>query len=456
MRVLPRIHDAVNEEWLADKSRFIWDGLGKRRLDRPYIREGGKLRAASWEEAFGVIAARLETTAPEKVAAIAGDLVSAEPVKALKDLMTSIGTPHIDCRQDGGRYGTLPDGTKAPRSSYTLGSTIAGVEEADAILLIGTNPRVEAPLLNARIRKSWLHKMDFEVGVVGEKRDLTYEAVHVGSGTSSLSDLLAGRHGFMETLQNAKKPLIIVGAGALTGDDAHGIMASALALAGKVGAIGGEEWHGFGVLHNAAARVGALDLGFLPGENGLAFNAILEAAGRGEIEVVYNLGCDEADLSGLADAFVIYQGHHGDAGAKVADVILPGAAYAEQPGLYVNTEGRVQLANRVYFPFGEAKDDWAILRALSERIGKTLPYDDLFALRQAMIEDAPSFGGLDTVERGDGLAADTFGEAGKLEDRAFGAVFEDYYMTNPVARASAIMAECSETMGHGRRALAAE
>ncbi|NNU15528.1 NADH-quinone oxidoreductase subunit G [Parvularcula sp. ZS-1/3] len=452
MRILPRVHYDVNEEWLADKSRFIWDGLAKRRLDRPYIREAGKLRAASWEEAFGVIAARLESAQADKVAAIAGDLVSAEAVKALKDLMAAIGTPHTDCRQDGGSYGQLPNGERAPRSSYTLAGGIASIDEADAILFIGTNPRIEAPLVNARVRKNWLAKMDLHVGVIGENRDLSYETVHLGAS----SDALKNRdHAFFETLKEAERPLIILGAGALTRGDGDAVMAEALKLAEEVGALG-TDWRGFGVLHNAAGRVGALDLGFLPGENGKSFNDILAGAKAGEIEIVYNLGCDEADLSGLQDAFVIYQGHHGDAGAKVADVILPGAAYTEQPGLYANTEGRVQIANRVYFPFGEAKDDWAILRALSERLGKTLPYDDLFALRQAMIDDAPSFGSIDTIDAGEAPSASAFAAEGSLDAVPFGAVFDSYYLTNPVARASDIMQECAEGKKPTQPMLAAE
>ncbi|MEO1658681.1 MAG: NADH-quinone oxidoreductase subunit NuoG [Pseudomonadota bacterium] len=455
MRILPRTHEGVNEEWLADKSRFIWDGLAKRRLDRPFIREGGSLRPASWEEAFDAIAARLEGTAPEKVAAIAGDLIAAEPIKALKDLMASIGTPHTDSRQDGSTIGVKPNGEKAPRAAYTFAPGIAAIDEADAVLLIGTNPRIEAPIINARIRKNWLHKMDFAVGVVGENRDLTYETVHIGAGPDSLASFISGQHGFAETLKSAKRPMIILGAGALARADGQAVMAEAIKLAEAVGALSA-EWNGFGVLHNAAARVGALDLGFLPCEGGKDFAGILASAKSGDIEVVYNLGCDEADLSGLTDAFVIYQGHHGDAGAKTADVILPGAAYSEQSGLYANTEGRVQLANRAYFPFGEAKDDWAILRALSERLGKTLPYNDLFALRQAMIEDAPSFGSLDTVGTDEAPTAADWSGAGTVTSEPFKAVFADYYFTNPVARASETMAECSEAAKPATPSLAAE
>jgi len=455
MRILPRTHDDVNEEWLADKSRFIWDGLTKRRLDRPYVRTGGKLQPASWDEAFAAIAAKLENTPADKVAAIAGDLVAGEPIKVLKDLMAKIGTPHTDCRQDGSVAGLLPNGAPAPRSSYTFGPGISSIDEADAILLVGTNPRIEAPLLNARIRKNWLNKPDLEVGVIGELADLTYETTLIDAGPAGLRALVDDQHPFADVLEKADKPLIVLGAGALARVDGYAVMASTLQLAEKVGAVS-EEWLGFGVLNNAASRVGGLDLGFLPGEGGSDFSGILEGARSGEIDVVYNLGCDEADLSALADAFVIYQGHHGDAGAKVADVILPGAAYPEQSGLYANLEGRVQLANRVYFPFGEAKDDWAILRALSERLGKTLPYDDLFALRQAMIADAPTFGSLDNVEGGELPKSTDWSGAGALSDVPFGRVFADYYQTNSIARASATMAECSEMASAKTAMLAAE
>ncbi|MEM1381075.1 MAG: NADH-quinone oxidoreductase subunit NuoG [Pseudomonadota bacterium] len=455
MRILPRTHDDVNEEWLADKSRFVSDGLTKRRLDRPYIREGGKLRPATWNEAFDAIAARLENTPADKVAAIVGDLVPAEPIKALKDLMEMIGTPHLDCRQDGSTLGTLPNGDRAPRSAYTFAPGIASIDEADAILIIGANPRIEAPLINARIRKNWLHRLDLSIGIIGTPHDLTYETVSIGAGPESIVALLRGDHSFARALENATKPMIILGAGALARDDGHAVMAETLKLAEKVGAFT-EEWRGFGVLHNAAARVGALDLGFLPDENGHDFNAILSAAQRGDIEVVYNLGCDEADLGPLTNTFVIYQGHHGDAGAKVADVILPGAAYPEQPGLFANLEGRVQVANRVYFPFGEAKDDWAIIRALSERLGKTLPYDDLFALRQAMISNAPTFGALDVVAPSDAPSSDDWSGAGSLDAALFAPVYTDYYQTNPIARASQTMAECSEARSAAVNRLVAE
>ena len=445
LRILPRLHEGVNEEWLADKSRFIWDGLKRQRLDKPFIREDGRLRAASWEEAFTAVAEKLSGTAPEKIAAIAGDLVPAEAVKALKDLMAEIGSPHTDCRQDSAGLGVMADGSRAPRESYLFNSGIAGVEDADAILIVGSNPRLEAPLINARIRKAWLDNMDLQIGLIGEAADLTYDYTHLGAGPDSLVALAKGEGDFLNILKKAKRPAIILGMSALTRTDTGDLLARLGRLAADIGAVT-EGWNGFNVLHTAAARVGALDLGFLPGEGGLAVRGILEGAAAGTVEVVYNLGCDELEMSQLEKAFVIYQGHHGDAGAHAADVIFPAAAYTEQNGIYVNTEGRVQMAMRAYFPFGEAREDWAILRALSERLGKKLPYDDLFALRQAMFEDAPVLGRLDHVETGAPLDVAALGRDGDVSSDPFLSPVTNYYLTNPVARASDTMAECSATL----------
>ncbi|WP_306253573.1 NADH-quinone oxidoreductase subunit NuoG [Parvularcula sp. IMCC14364] len=454
MRILPRLHDDVNEEWLADKSRFIWDGLNRQRLDQPYIRKDGKLRPASWEEAFDVAAARLGAVAPEKAAALVGDLVPAEAVKALKDLMASIGSPHTDCRQIGEGLGLLADGSRAPRESYLFNSGIAGLEQADAVLLVGTNPRIEAPLINARLRKMWLSDMKLEIVLIGEAADLTYEYTHLGAGPDSLATLVSGESGFLEILKKAERPAIIIGSAVLTRADTGALLAELGQLAGTVGAIA-EGWNGYNILHTAAARVGALDLGFLPGVGGLAMGGILDGAASGDIEVVYNLGCDELDATKLEKAFVIYQGHHGDAGARTADVIFPGAAYTEQHGIYVNTEGRVQMAQRAYFPFGEAREDWAILRAFSEKLGKTLPYDDLFALRQAMIEDAPVLGAIDQAPSPAALDVNALGQKGDTGSEPFRSPVSNYYLTNPIARASKTMAECSAALVE-KRIMAAE
>ncbi|MDZ7628613.1 MAG: NADH-quinone oxidoreductase subunit NuoG [Parvularculaceae bacterium] len=440
LRILPRLNEAINEEWIADKTRFIWDGLKRQRLDTPYIRENGKLRPARWDEAFSLAAAKLNAAPAERIAAIVGDLVPAEAIKALKDLMAMIGTPHTDCRQDGARFG-------AERASYLFNSGIAGIERADRILLIGTNPRVEAPIVNARIRKAWLANLALKIGVIGEAAKLTYDYERLGAGPESLSK----GAGF---LAHAERPLMIVGIGALARADGDAVLAEIAALGASAGAVK-DGWNGFNVLHLAAARVAALDLQFLPKAGGRDFAGIVNGVGEGAIDVVYNLGCDEFDTSTLKRAFVIYQGHHGDAGARHADVIFPAAAYVEQSGLYVNMEGRAQMTTRAHFPYGEAREDWAILRALSDHVGKTLPYDDLFALRQAMIADAPHLARIGQRPTDPALDLSRLGVKGAVSAEPFRSPVRDYYLTNAVARASKTMAECSAAMS-GAMKVAAE
>ena len=444
LRILPRLHEGVNEEWISDKTRFIWDGLKSQRLDKPYIRRDGTLKPARWDEALALVAEKLTQTPAEKIGAIAGDLVSVEPIRALKDLMTSLGVVNMDCRQDGAILG-------GPRGNYLFNTSIAGLEEADAILLIGTNPRREAPMVNARIRKTWLANLALRIGLIGEPDDLTYDYADLGTGPGDIEK------GF-EILKGAERPVVIIGTGAIDRDDGAAVLAK-IAGAAKAANIVRDGWNGFNILHRAAARVGALDVGFVPGADGLGFKGILKAARARDLDVVYNLGCDEIDGAALGGAFVIYQGHHGDAGARAADVILPGAAYTEQNGIYVNMEGRVQMAQRAHFPFGEAREDWSILRALSGRVGKPLPYDDLFALRRALIEETPILGRFNSVahEMGEVEAVDfdAMGAAGGLSDQPFAPAVSDFYMTNPVARASRTMAECSRAMS-SQTAVAAE
>ncbi len=445
LRILPRLHEGVNEEWIADKTRFIWDGLKRQRLDRPYIRKDGKLVPANWDEAFTLAAEKIKTAPNGKVAALAGDLAPTEAVKALKDLMAAIGSPHMDCRQDGAKI------EGGDRRNYLFNTGIANLEQADAILLIGTNPRAEAPMVNARIRKAWLGNLGVKIALIGENKDLSFDYDYLGAGPETLTSLAKGEGAFFNVLKSAKNPVVIVGMGALAREDGAAILNSAAKLADTVGAIRG-DWNGFNVLHTAAGRVGALDLGFTPGESGKDFAGILDGAANGDIDVVYNLGADECDTAKLKNAFVIYQGSHGDAGARCADVIFPAAAYTEQSAIYVNTEGRAQMANRASFPPGDAREDWAILRALSGRIGKPLAYDDLFALRQAMIADAPTLGRIDQIganeERFD---ANAVGASGSLGSAPFVSPVADYYLTNPIARASKTMAECSSVMNGGVR-----
>jgi len=465
MRVLPRLHEDINEEWLSDKSRFIWDGLNRQRLDKAYVRRDGKLTAANWGEAFGAVKERLGSAKPERVAALVGDQVDAEAVFALKKLMESLGVANLDCRQDGA---ALPAGL--PRQGYLFNTTIAGIEEADALLIIGSNPRWEAPLINARIRKRYLQRGFKGIGVIGEQRDLNFGYDYLGAGPETLQDLIAGKHSFAEVLKSAERPMILVGMGALARPDGLAIYKLALQAAELAGALhapaGDDEgWNGFNVLHTAASRVGALDLGFTPGEGGKTTEEILQACEAGEIDVVYCLGTDEIDTARFGDAFVIYQGTHGDRGAHRADVILPGAAYTEKNGLYVNTEGRVQMAWRAAFPPGEAREDWAILRALSGVLGKTLPFDNADALRQLLRQEAPSFATIDFAPGPIGAGPNLLQElmsvvdaagAGKVMSEPFESPIRDFYLTNPIARASATMAECSRVILHGGAAQAAE
>ncbi len=446
MRVLPRLHEGVNEEWIADKTRHACDGLARQRLDRPYVRGAdGRLKAASWEEAFGAIKARLKGLDGKKVAAIAGDLCDAESMLALKDLMTNLGSPNLDCRQDGAKVGA------GARAGYLFNSGIAGIERADALLIVGSNPRWEAPIINARIRKRFLHG-GLPIGVIGESVDLTYQTQYLGAGPDTLKELVEGCHPFAETLEKAKRPMLILGSGALARSDGAAILALARQLAVKTGMIteASEEqaaWNGFNVLQRAASRVAGLDLGFLPDEGGLSTEEILGAAESGAVEVVYLLGADELEVSRLAKAFVIYQGHHGDAGAQAADVILPGAAYTEKNGTYVNTEGRVQLGRLAAFPPGEAREDWTILRALSGELGQALPYDNLGMLRQSLVERYPGFGAIDQIEQ---AAWEDFGTEGEVTSTPFSLPIANYYMTDPISRSSETMARCTEALGKAK------
>ncbi|NWH08969.1 MAG: NADH-quinone oxidoreductase subunit G [Alphaproteobacteria bacterium] len=462
MRILPRNNDDVNEEWISDKTRFVWDGLKRQRLDRPYVRKDGKLTEADWPEAFAAIAARFATTKPERMAAIVGDLADAESIKALKDLMTALGVVNLDCRQDGAKIGLAPDGTRGPRAGYLFNSGIASVEAADALLLIGTNPRMEAPVLNARIRKAWL-RGNLNIARLGPPADLNYPVCELGNNPADLIAIADGRHAAFETLKSAKHPMLIIGMGALARPDGAAVLAACAKIASATGMIGPEGeagWNGFNLLHTAAARVAALDLGFLPGQGGRDTAGIVAGAGKGEIDTLFLLGADEIDTRALGKAFVIYLGSHGDKGAHRADIILPGAAYTEKPGTYVNIEGRVQRANRASFPPGEAKEDWTILRALSEVLGRKLPYDSLAQLREAMASDAPHVAQLDKAPGfppADPAIWRAIGTAGPIDNaHPFVYPISDFYLTNPIARASATLAECSRSSAGRPLASAAE
>ena len=406
MRFLPRNHDGVNEEWISDKTRFVWDGLRRQRLDRPYVRENGKLRPASWGEALSKAA---EAMKGKKVAGLVGDLAPVEAAYALKQLVEGQGG-NVECRTDGAK---LPAGN---RSGYVGTAAIEDIDAAEMILIIGSNPREEAPVLNARIRKAWA--AGAKVALIGEPVDLTYDYIHLGTDRAALKKLSDMDHSDKEGTAG----VMIIGQGALREADGAAVLGTAMATA----AAGHSK---FMVLHTAAGRVGALDAGCVT-EGGM--DAAIDGA-----EVIYNLGADEVDI---ADGpFVIYQGSHGDRGAHRADIILPGAAYTEEQGLFVNTEGRPQLALRASFAPGEAKENWAILRALSAELDATLPFDSLAQLRQALVKDVPHLAQIDTVPENDWQAE----PAGDMGNATFRNAVSDFYLTNPIARASTLMAELS-------------
>jgi NADH-quinone oxidoreductase subunit G len=443
LRILPRVNDDVNEEWISDKTRHVVDGLRAQRLDQPYVRVNGRLIPATWAQAFEVVAAKVKAAKPERIGAIAGDLAAVEEMYELKDLMTRLGSKNIDAGQDGAVFNP-----EWGRASYLFNATIAGIERADALLIVGSNPRREAAVLNARIRKRW-RAGKFPMALIGEKVDLTYPYDYLGAGPDTLTELVAGKLGFAEALKKAEHPLIIVGAGALTRPDGAAVAALAAKAAIEMGAVK-DGWNGYSVLHTAASRVGALEIGFVPGQGGLNAAAMSEP---GALDVAFLLGADEIDVP--PGAFVVYIGSHGDNGAHRADVILPGAAYPEKSGLYVNTEGRVQLGNRASFPPGDAREDWSILRALSDVLGVKLPYDSLPALRAALFKERPQLARIgQIVATGPADIRQLSAMKGDVDKAPFRSVIEDYYLTNPIARASAVMAECS-ALAEGRGAMTA-
>jgi NADH-quinone oxidoreductase subunit G len=442
MRILPRVNEDVNEEWISDKTRHVVDGLRAQRLDQPYIRKDGRLQPASWSEAFAAIAAAVSNTKAERIGAIAGDLATVEEMYALKRLMGVLKVSNIDARQDGAAFDPVHG-----RASYLFNATLAGIERADGLLIVGSNPRREAPVLNARIRKRW-RAGNFPIALIGEKVDLTYPYEYLGAGADSLVNFAKNKSS--DAFNKAERPVLLLGAGAVARQDGNAVAAAAARIAGEFGFMSA-GWNGYSVLHTAASRVGALDLGFVPGQGGM--NA-QNMARPGLLDVLFLLGADEIDIAN--GAFVVYIGTHGDNGAHRADVILPGAAYPEKSGLYVNTEGRVQMANRAAFPPGDAREDWAIIRALSETLGNKMPFDSLAELRRALYKDHPHFMRLDAVGPADLEGLKKLATVKDDVDKTpFRSPVTDFYLTNPIARASAVMAECS-ALASGAARTAAE
>jgi len=433
LRILPRLNEAVNEEWISDRTRFACDGLASQRLDQPYRRINGKLIPCTWNEAFVSIKEALEPLTGFEIAGLSGDLVDVESTYALRLLLDSLGSPHRDCRQDSANL------SYQNRAHYLFNTTIQGLEAADLILLIGTNPRTEAPLINARIRKRYL-RGNITIGVVGDNADLTYPYQHLGTTAAALNSLLDKKDSFAKALAAAKYPVIILGKACFTRTDTPALLSIIQKIITDNPAFLQADWNGYNVLHNAGGRVGALDVGFTPGTSGFKTAEILKACQSGEIKAVFLHGADEIETNALGKAFIIYQGHHGDQGAHRADVILPGAAYTEKDALYVNTEGRVQQSFAAISPPGEAKVDWTIIRALSEVLGHTLPFNTHPALRVHLENAYPLMAMIDTI-------AETKWSPlpiadGQLSNLAFALPITNTYMTCPITRHSKTMAAC--------------
>jgi len=446
MRVLPRLNEDINEEWISDKTRYAIDGLKAQRLDKPYIRNNdGSLEASDWETAFNKIKEKLLKTDKDKVACLLGDLVDVETAFSLKLLFQKLDVNNLDCRIDGAQIG------ENGRAGYIFNSEIKGIEEADALLIVGSNPRIEAAVLNARIRKRYLMG-NFPIGLIGENLDLTYPYEHLGTSSLDIQKLNDRRNSkFHKQLLNAENPMIIIGMGALSNNNGSEILNKLRELAEFFGVVK-KGWNGFNILQTSAGRTGALDIGFIPPKRGLNAKQIFSKGQEGELSFVWLMGVDNKEVLNLKKPFVVYQGHHGDAGAHVADVILPGAAYTEKSATYVNTEGRPQLAKQATFPPGDAKEDWKIVRAFSEYLNNKLPFDNLDNLRKKLYEEFPHLSHVDEIKK---PRWSKFGIKGKIKDIELKSTIKSFYETCSISRTSETMALCKANINTNNK-IAAE
>ena len=430
MRVLPRNNDEVNEEWISDKTRFFWDGLSLQRIDKPYLRENGKLRQVSWNKAIDVASDKLLNTNPEKIASITGDLVSMESIYSIKKLMDSIKSPNTECRQDGSKI-------NGGREKWLFNSKLSGIDESDGCLLIGTNPRIEAALINSRIiRKS--KENNYSIGLLGDKSELNYNYDYLGDDPSIIYDLIDNNNPFCEKLSEMNKPLMIIGQGALKGDEGEDYLNLCIELANNYNFLK-NDWNGFNVLHTAASRPGAMEIGFLPGERGKDLDQIIDGYKKGDISTLFLLGADEIEISEKTDCFVIYQGHHGDKGANIADLILPSPSFNEQNGLFINTEGRIQESIRATFPIGEAKEDWEIISLISKKMGLENIDNSFEDLRSSLFQSFPHLADIDMCLSGEKLPKKI--ERKDIKQHVFKNSLNNFWLSNSITRSSRLMCE---------------
>ena len=424
MRVLPRLNEDINEEWITDKTRFFWDGLNNQRIDKPYKRVDGILKPTSWKSALELAKEKISNSKSEKISALSGDLADIESIYALKKLMKNIGSDNFDCRQDGSRI-------SGPPERWLFNSTFNGIEDSDGCLIIGSDIRKEAPLLNSRLlRKS--RDDEYKIGVIGFNNDLTFDFNFLGENPSIVEDILIGNNNFCNDLSSMKKPLMILGQGALIGKDAQNFQNICIELAYKFNFIN-NDWNGFNVLHSAASRAGAMSIGFFPSGKGMITEEIISNYNNNKLDLLYLLGADELNLEKNDVCFVIYQGHHGDIGAQIADLVFPAAAFCEQNGLYMNTEGRVQESIRSTFPLGEAKENWEIIYLLAKEMSIDIGFSNLNELRNQLIEEFPI---IDPYREFEPLPSPKKDEFNKLNGHQFKRIIDSYWQTNSIARAS--------------------
>lgn len=434
MRILPKLNEDINEEWLSDKARFSYDGLKAQRIDAPYIRKDGKLVESSWNEAISKIVENISVIKGNSIAAIAGTMVNAESLFLLKKMLAELGSNNVDANQFGYRIDITS------RSNYLFNSGIAGLEKADVCLLVGANPRQVAPVLNARIGKMARYGQ-MHVARLGQKDDQTYPIEELGNDLSVLESILNEKGGFAKKLKSASKPMIIIGDAVLTRPDSHGILSILHDIAKKYGVVG-SEWNGFNILHNHASMVAALDLGFYSGKDGTGTADILKATKKGDIKALYLLAADDIDIGEIGkDCFVIYQGHQGDSSVSRADVILPEAAYTEQDGIFVNMEGRPQYARAAISPLGQARESWDIIVSLAKSLDMPIHVNNLAEVRNMMAKENEVFANIDEIIS---MPFVQFRSPIKIAKTPLQKVEMNYYMTDPISRASVTMARCAK------------
>lgn len=431
-RILPRLHEDINEEWISDKTRFSYDGLKNQRLDRPYIRVGGVLKQSTWEEAMKLIVKKISGLKGKEMAAIVGDMVDAESIMVLKDIMKHFSSPNTACLPEGIHMDTKN------RSSYLFNTTIAGIEKSDLCLIIGSDPRHEATMINARLKKRSIEGK-YKVYSIGNEVDLTYPVHHLGSDVRILEEIAKGKHSISSALKAAKKPMMIIGYGALLRSDSPALLEICSKIVDKFDFVQ-KDWNGFNILHTDASTVAALDLKFFPKSDGMNTKEIINSAVNNDLKFLYLLGADGISTSNIKNkSFTVYQGHHGDRAAHVADVVLPGAAFTEKSGTYINLEGRAQRTQVCAKPVGESREDWVILKDIADKIGIKLQYNNISELREAMSKVSASFSKLDSISH---EAWHGCGVKGKLSDENVSNIEMNYYMSNAICRSSKIMASC--------------